>query len=95
MLIFAVISLLQAAVVPTINMLIAFNTPLARRGTAFGLASGAQAFSFVLGPMAAALLVSTSFSVGFAVVAVLCACLAMLIRRQLREPRPEQVNEPA
>lgn len=87
---FAVISLLQAASIPTLNMLIAFNTPPARRGTAFGMGSSAQAFSIMLGPLAGALFVATSMSGGFVAVAVLCVLLAFVIRRNLVEPRPEQ-----
>ena len=86
---FALISLLQAAMVPTANMLIAFNTPAARRGTAFGLGGSAQAVSIALGPAAAAVFAATSMQAGFAAVAVACAALAVLIHRRLREPRPD------
>jgi DHA1 family multidrug resistance protein-like MFS transporter len=87
---FALISLLQAASIPTLNMLIAFNTPAARRGTAFGMGSSAQAFSIMLGPLAGALFVATSMSAGFVGVTVVCVILAFVVRRNLVEPRPEQ-----
>ncbi len=83
---FALISLLQAAMVPTANMLIAFNTPTARRGTAFGLGGSAQAVSIALGPAAAAVFAATSMQAGFTAVAVICTALAALIYRRLREP---------
>lgn len=87
--VFALISLAQAAMIPTSNMLIAFNTPAARRGTAFGLGGSAQAIAIALGPMAAALFVATSMAWGFAAVGLACAALAVLMQRRLREPRPE------
>ncbi|HEU0168974.1 MAG TPA: MFS transporter, partial [Chloroflexota bacterium] len=43
--VFALISLLQAAMIPATNTLIAANAPRSRRGTAFGLASSAQAIA--------------------------------------------------
>jgi DHA1 family multidrug resistance protein-like MFS transporter len=89
---FALISLLQAASIPTLNMLIAFNTPPARRGTAFGMGSSAQAFSIMLGPLAGALFVATSMSAGFIGVTVFCVILAFVVRRSLVEPRPEQAR---
>ncbi len=88
----ALVSLLQAAMIPTCNMLIAFNTSVARRGSAFGLGSGAQAIAIALGPAAAAAFVATSLPAGFAVVAAVCLALAALMHRQLREPRPEQAG---
>lgn len=90
--VFALISLVQAAMIPTSNMLIAFNTPAARRGTAFGLGGSAQAIAIAVGPMAAALFVATSMAWGFAAVGLVCAALAVLMHRQLREPRPEQAG---
>lgn len=89
-LMFAIISLLQAAMIPTSNMLIAFNTSAARRGTAFGLGGSAQAISIAVGPIAAAVFIATSMQAGFAVVGLVCAALALLVHLQLREPRPEQ-----
>jgi DHA1 family multidrug resistance protein-like MFS transporter len=88
--VFALISLTQAAMIPTSNMLIAFNTPAARRGTAFGLGGSAQAIAIAVGPMAAALFVATSMAWGFAAIGLVCAALAVLMHRRLREPRPEQ-----
>ena len=88
--VFALISLTQAAMIPTSNMLIAFNTPAARRGTAFGLGGSAQAIAIAVGPMAAALFVATSMAWGFAAIGLVCAALAALMHRRLREPRPEQ-----
>lgn len=87
---FAIISLLQAAMMPTSNMLIAFNTSSARRGTAFGLGGSAQAISIAIGPIAAAVFVATSMRAGFAMVGLMCAALALLVHLQLREPRPDQ-----
>lgn len=87
--VFVLINLLQASMVPTSNMLIAFNTPPARRGTAFGMASSAQAVSIAIGPVAAATFVATSMPLGFAALALVCAALALLMYSQLREPRAD------
>jgi DHA1 family multidrug resistance protein-like MFS transporter len=87
---FTVISLLNAAMAPVTNTLIAFNVSRARRGTAFGLASGAQAVAFMAGPMAAAWFANTSLQTGFAALGVLLAALAVLMRLAIREPKQEE-----
>jgi len=87
---FAVISLLNAAMAPATNTLIAFNVSRARRGTAFGLASGAQAVAFMAGPMAAAWFANTSLQSGFATLGVLLVVLAVLMRLVIREPKQEE-----
>lgn len=87
---FTVISLLNAAMAPVTNTLIAFNVSRARRGTAFGLASGAQAVAFMAGPMAAAWFANTSLQSGFAALGVLLAVLAVLMRLVIREPKQEE-----
>jgi len=84
---FTLCSLLNASMVPGTNALIAFNVSRTRRGTAFGLASGAQALAFMAGPMAAALFAATSLKAGFAVLGVLLVGLAVLIGFAVREPR--------
>jgi len=83
---FTVASLLLATMTPAVNSLTALNVPVARRGTAFGLVSSAQAAAFVIGPSAAALFAATSYPVGFAGVGVVFLALALLIWRALREP---------
>ncbi|MBI2315628.1 MAG: MFS transporter [Betaproteobacteria bacterium] len=83
---FTVASLLNAAMMPATNALIAFNVSRARRGTAFGLASGAQAVAFMVGPMGAALF-AASLKLGFAIVGVLLVGLAALIGLAIREPK--------
>ena len=87
---FTVISLLNAAMAPATNTLIAFNVSRARRGTAFGLASGAQAVAFMAGPMAAAWFANTSLQSGFAALGVLLVALAVLMRLVIREPKQEE-----
>lgn len=85
---FVLISLLQAAMIPATNRLIAGNVPRSRRGTAFGWAGSAQALAFVAGPMGAALFAAVSLDLGFV---VLCAILfgmgALLLG--LREPEQQ------
>jgi DHA1 family multidrug resistance protein-like MFS transporter len=83
---FTVASLLLATMTPAVNSLTALNVPVARRGTAFGLVSSAQAAAFVIGPSAAALFAATSYPAGFAGVGVAFLALALLIWRGLREP---------
>ena len=87
MLWFTAISLLNAAMAPVTNTLMAFNVSRARRGTAFGLASGAQAIAFMAGPMAAAWFATFSLQMGFAVLGGTMVCLAILIRVALKEPQ--------
>jgi DHA1 family multidrug resistance protein-like MFS transporter len=84
-LLFVTISLIQAAMVPAINTLIAANAPRSRRGTAFGWAGSAQALAFVVGPMGAALFAAVSLDLGFAVLAAVLAGMAALLLT-LREP---------
>ena len=83
---FAVIAMLQAAMVPATNTLIASNAPRERRGTAFGLASGVQALAFMVGPMAAAGFAAVSLDLGFVVLGVSFVALAALVLLALREP---------
>ncbi len=87
-LIFVLISLLQAAMIPPTNSLIAGNAPRSRRGTAFGWAGSAQALAFVAGPMGAALFAAISLDFGFVVLAAILAGMALLLLA-LREPGPE------
>jgi DHA1 family multidrug resistance protein-like MFS transporter len=84
---FAAIALLQAAMVPATNTLIAANAPRERRGTAFGLASGVQALAFMVGPMAAAGFAAISLTLGFAVLGVMFVLLGVMIALAVREPR--------
>jgi DHA1 family multidrug resistance protein-like MFS transporter len=82
----AVGSLLNASMFPATNTLIALNTAKARRGTAFGVASSAQALGFVAGPAAAALFAASSLSAGFIGVGVLLVVFAGLIATFVKEP---------
>jgi DHA1 family multidrug resistance protein-like MFS transporter len=86
---FTVISLLNAGMAPVTNTLIALNVSRARRGTAFGLASGAQAVAFMAGPLGAAAFASTSLKTGFAALGLLMAALALFMYLVLREPQGE------
>jgi len=83
---FAAISLLQAAMLPASNTLIASNVPRERRGTAFGLAGSAQALAFMVGPMAAAWFAATSMNVGFVILAGLFIAMATVLAAKLRDP---------
>lgn len=80
---------LNAAMFPATNTLIALNVARSRRGTAFGLASGAQAAGLMAGSLAAALFAATSLQIGFAAIAAILACLAVLIAWLVREPEHE------
>jgi DHA1 family multidrug resistance protein-like MFS transporter len=86
--VFILISLLQAAMIPATNSLIAGNVPRSRRGTAFGWAGSAQALAFVVGPMGAALFAAVSLDFGFVVLAAILAAMAVALL-WLREPEPE------
>ena len=83
---FALISFLQASVLPASNTLIALNVPRARRGTAFGIASSAQALGFIVGPMGAAVSAAVSLSLGNVLLAVVFGAVALLTLLALREP---------
>jgi MFS family permease len=84
--VFALISLLQAAMIPATNTLIAANAPRSRRGTAFGLASSAQAIAFIAGPSSAAFFTAISLQLGFAVLGAISVALALVLLVWLREP---------
>ncbi|MCC6386582.1 MAG: MFS transporter [Dehalococcoidia bacterium] len=86
---FTVISLVQAAMLPASNTLIASNVPRARRGTAFGFAGSAQALAFMAGPMSAAGFAAASLAMGFVVLGALFAALALLLHLTLAEPHLE------
>lgn len=88
--VFALMSLLQAMLLPASNTLIATNVPRERRGTAFGIASSAQALAFMAGPMSAAWFASMSFAFGYVILAVLFGCVAVFTIFALREPSPSE-----
>lgn len=90
--VFAVASLLQAAVLPATNTLIAANVPRNRRGTAFGIASSAQALAFMAGPMGAAVIAAFSLGWGYVALGALMA-MAGLAALRVREPLA-QVTRP-
>ena len=89
-----VASLLNAATFPATNTLIAMNVVRSRRGTAFGLASGAQAVGTMAGPLAAAAFAATSLQMGFAAIAGVLTCLAVMIAVVVREPPQEKLSSP-
>ena len=84
---FCAISLIQAAMLPASNTLIASNVPRHRRGTAFGLAGSAQALAFIVGPMAAAWFAAVSMTMGFAVLGGLFLAMGAVMALRMREPR--------
>ena len=83
---FTLAALLNAAMMPASNTLIALNVSRDRRGTAFGIASAAQAIAFMAGPMSAAMFAVISLKTGFVVISVLLLGLAALIGFFVREP---------
>ncbi len=82
---FVLVSLINGAAMPATNSLIAQSAHPSRRGTAFGLASSAQAVAFMVGPMAAAGFAAVSLSLGFLVVAGLFGGLAVMVALLLRD----------
>jgi DHA1 family multidrug resistance protein-like MFS transporter len=83
---FLTIAMVLSAMTPTTSTLIAANATRARRGTAFGIASSAQAISFTVGPIGAAVFAAVSLEAGFIFLAGLLLALALLLRVSLREP---------
>jgi DHA1 family multidrug resistance protein-like MFS transporter len=84
---FVAVSLLNGATIPATNTLIASTVDPSRRGTAFGLASSAQAVAFMVGPLGAAVFAATSFALGFALTGAVFVLLALLLLAGLREPQ--------
>jgi len=80
-----VFAVANGASMPATNALIASTVQPARRGTAFGLASSAQAIAFMVGPMSAAAFAATSLPLGFLVCAGLFAALALVVAVFSRE----------
>ena len=83
---FTIASFLNASMMPATNTMIALNVSRERRGTAFGIASAAQAVAFMVGPMAAAMFATISLKTGFVTVGILLVALAALVAVALREP---------
>jgi DHA1 family multidrug resistance protein-like MFS transporter len=84
---FLLVAMVLSAITPTTNTLIAANVTRSRRGTAFGIASSAQALSFAVGPAGAAVFAAVSMQAGFVLLAGLLLGLGVLLRLCLREPR--------
>ncbi|GMV84811.1 MAG: hypothetical protein AMXMBFR80_06690 [Dehalococcoidia bacterium] len=82
---FLVFALVNAASMPATNTLIAATVAPARRGTAFGLASSAQAVAFMAGPMGAAGFAAVSLPAGFLFCALVFLVLAALASAGIRE----------
>lgn len=80
------IAVLQAAMVPAINTLIAANAPRERRGTAFGIASGVMAVASMVGPVAVAGFAAISLNLGFVVLGASFVALGVMVRFVVREP---------
>jgi len=83
---FSLISLLQAAMLPASNTLIASNVHRDRRGTAFGIAGSAQALAFIAGSMAAAWFAAISMNLGFLILGGLFVVMGAMLLVWLREP---------
>ncbi len=84
--VFSFASLLQAAMIPITNTLIATNVSRERRGTGFGIASSAQALALMAGPIAAAALGAASLNLAFVVIGLTFAALAGFVLIMVREP---------
>jgi DHA1 family multidrug resistance protein-like MFS transporter len=85
---FLTIFLVISAMVPALNTLIAANVRRSRRGTAFGVATTAQALAFAVGPLSGAFFAAFSLNAGFAAVAVLFLALGFVLFSFVREPQP-------
>jgi MFS transporter, DHA1 family, multidrug resistance protein len=83
---FTLASFLNASMMPATNTMIALNVSRERRGTAFGIASAAQAVAFMVGPMGAAMFATISLKAGFATISILLVALAALVGFAVREP---------
>ena len=84
----AAFAIANGASMPATNALIASTVEPARRGTAFGLASSAQAIAFMVGPMSAAFFASTSLAAGFLVCGVLFLVFAVVVGLFAKTPGP-------
>lgn len=83
----------NGASMPAVNALIASSVDPVRRGTAFGLASSAQAVAFMVGPMSAAYFASVSLALGFIVCAAFFLLLAVVLVffASNRDPTPQPI----
>ena len=86
---FLLVALVLSAMVPATNALIASNVTRSRRGTAFGIASSAQAVALLVGPSGAAVFAAISLSAGFGFLAVVMVALGIGLLVLLREPKIE------
>jgi MFS family permease len=86
---FAIAALLQGAMMPATNTLLASTVGRERRGTAFGFAGSAIALALIVGPIAGAGLVAIEVDLVFVAAAVVLVGLAMLLFVALREPELE------
>jgi MFS transporter, DHA1 family, multidrug resistance protein len=84
----AAFAVANGASMPATNALIASTVEPARRGTAFGLASSAQAIAFMVGPMSAAFFASTSLAAGFLVCGALFLAFAVVVGLFAKAPEP-------
>ena len=84
---FCAISLMQGALLPASNTLIASNVPRSRRGTAFGLAGSAQALAFMVGPLGATAFAAISVRYGYLALGLLFVAMALFSRSAICEPR--------
>lgn len=84
---FMVFAIMNAAAMPATNALIAEAVKPSLRGTAFGLASSAQALAFIVGPTSAAAFAAHSLGASFAVSGVGFLLLAALVFFGVRERR--------
>jgi len=82
---FLIFALVISSMVPAMNTLIASSVTRSRRGTGFGVAATAQAFSFVVGPGSAALFAGVSIELGFMVVAGIFLALGATLAVAVRE----------
>ncbi len=83
---FILITIMISAMIPATNTLIAMNVTRSRRGTAFGIASSAQAVAFIVGPFSATLIAAVSIDMGFVILAGIMVALGAGLFLAIREP---------
>lgn len=94
---FMVFALLNSGSMPATNTLIAGTVGPERRGSAFGLASSAQALAFMVGPFSAAWFAGHSLPLGFVAAAVGFGLLGFMLIATLRQRAGQEAtaSEPA
>ncbi len=90
---FTIFALVNSASMPATNTLIASTVDSSRRGSAFGMASSAQALAFMVGPFSAAWFAGFSLPLGFIAAGVCFALLSVMLVVSLRDRQQATAGE--